>query len=85
MNPAERTSAIHSKAYDLPIRCATVAVDGNEGRVGNVVICAKDDILTPPYFSRELVRAIPGAELVELERGGHCASPGTRPPRREGC
>jgi aminoacrylate hydrolase len=39
-----------------------------------LVICAKDDILTPPYFSRELTRAIPGAELVELERGGHCAS-----------
>jgi aminoacrylate hydrolase len=43
-------------------------------RTPTLVICAKDDILTPPYFSRELVRAIPGAELVELERGGHCAS-----------
>lgn len=39
-----------------------------------MVICAKDDILTPPYFSRELARLIPGAELVELDRGGHCAS-----------
>jgi aminoacrylate hydrolase len=39
-----------------------------------LVICAKDDVLTPPYFSRELARLIPGAELVELERGGHCAS-----------
>jgi aminoacrylate hydrolase len=39
-----------------------------------MVICARDDILTPPYFSRELARLIPGAELVELERGGHCAS-----------
>lgn len=39
-----------------------------------LVICAKDDILTPPYFSRELARLIPGADLVELERGGHCAS-----------
>ena len=43
-------------------------------RVPTLVICAKDDILTPPYFSRELARQIPGAELVELERGGHCAS-----------
>jgi aminoacrylate hydrolase len=43
-------------------------------RTPTLVICAKDDILTPPYFSRELARAIPGAELVELERGGHCAS-----------
>jgi aminoacrylate hydrolase len=39
-----------------------------------MVVCAKDDILTPPYFSRELARIIPGAELVELDRGGHCAS-----------
>jgi aminoacrylate hydrolase len=39
-----------------------------------MVICAKDDILTPPYYSRELARMIPGAELIELDRGGHCAS-----------
>jgi aminoacrylate hydrolase len=39
-----------------------------------LVICAKDDILTPPYFSRELARLIPGAKLVELDKGGHCAS-----------
>jgi aminoacrylate hydrolase len=39
-----------------------------------LVICAKDDILTPPYFSRALTQSIPGARLIELERGGHCAS-----------
>ena len=39
-----------------------------------LVLCAKDDILTPPYYSRELTRLIPGAEFVELSRGGHCAS-----------
>ena len=39
-----------------------------------MVICAKDDFLTPPYFSRELAKLIPYAELVELDRGGHCAS-----------
>jgi aminoacrylate hydrolase len=43
-------------------------------RVPTQVICAKDDILTPPYFSDTLAKAIPGAELVVLERGGHCAS-----------
>ena len=42
--------------------------------VPTMILCAKDDILTPPYFSRELARLIPGAELVELDRGGHCAS-----------
>jgi aminoacrylate hydrolase len=39
-----------------------------------LVICAKDDILTPPYFSRALAQSIPGAQLIELEQGGHCAS-----------
>jgi aminoacrylate hydrolase len=42
--------------------------------VPSMILCAKDDILTPPYFSRELARLIPGSELVELDRGGHCAS-----------
>jgi aminoacrylate hydrolase len=39
-----------------------------------LVLCAKDDILTPPYYSRELACVIPGAEYRELDRGGHCAS-----------
>jgi aminoacrylate hydrolase len=39
-----------------------------------LIICAKDDFLTPPYFSRELARLIPGSELKVLESGGHCAS-----------
>lgn len=43
-------------------------------RIPTLVVCAKDDILTPPYFSRELARLIPRAELQLLERGGHCAS-----------
>jgi aminoacrylate hydrolase len=43
-------------------------------RTPTLVLCAKDDILTPPYYSRELTRLIPLAEYVELDRGGHCAS-----------
>ena len=39
-----------------------------------LVICAKDDFLTPPYFSEELAKKIPGAKLKVLDRGGHCAS-----------
>jgi aminoacrylate hydrolase len=50
------------------------AADLSRIRTPTLVICAKDDFLTPPYFSRELTRLIPGAELVLLERGGHCAS-----------
>jgi aminoacrylate hydrolase len=43
-------------------------------RTPTLVMCAKDDFLTPPYFTRELARLIPGSELLLLERGGHCAS-----------
>lgn len=39
-----------------------------------LVLCARDDILTPPYYSEELARRIPGAELVMLEKGGHACS-----------
>ena len=39
-----------------------------------LVLCAKDDILTPAYFSEELAREIPGAQLVLLETGGHACS-----------
>ena len=43
-------------------------------RTRTLVICARDDFLTPPYFSEALAKAIPGAELKVLPRGGHCAS-----------
>jgi aminoacrylate hydrolase len=39
-----------------------------------LVICAHDDTLTPAYFSEELARAIPEAQLVLLETGGHACS-----------
>ena len=39
-----------------------------------LVICARDDILTPPYFSKELAKRITGATLRILDKGGHCAS-----------
>jgi aminoacrylate hydrolase len=39
-----------------------------------LVLCAKDDAITPAYFSEELAKLIPGAQLQILEGGGHCAS-----------
>ncbi|HEY7804297.1 MAG TPA: alpha/beta hydrolase [Orrella sp.] len=42
--------------------------------VPTLVLCAKDDILTPPYFSEEYAALIPNAKLVTLETGGHAAS-----------
>lgn len=57
---------------------AIVAFD-RTGELGKIktptlVLCAKDDFITPAYFSEELARKIPGAKLVMLPQGGHCAS-----------
>lgn len=39
-----------------------------------LVLAAKDDFITPEYFSRELAAKIAGAELVLMDDGGHCCS-----------
>ena len=39
-----------------------------------LVLCAKDDFITPAYFSEGLAQKIAGAKLVMLPQGGHCAS-----------
>mgnify|MGYP003388691416 CR=1 FL=1 len=36
-----------------------------------MVICARDDQLTPPGMSEELAQRIPGATLTMLPEGGH--------------
>ncbi len=36
-----------------------------------LVICARDDAVTPIHLSDELASAVPGAEYVTLKRGGH--------------
>ncbi len=43
-------------------------------RVPTLVLCAEDDILTPPYQSRRLASAIPGSRLIILDTGAHSAS-----------
>ena len=43
-------------------------------RIPTLVVCAKDDFLTPVYFSTELADRIPNAVLQILERGGHGAA-----------
>lgn len=42
--------------------------------VPTLVVCAEDDILTPPYQSRRLAEAIPGAHLEIVASGGHSFS-----------
>lgn len=43
-------------------------------RTPTLVICARDDIFTPQYFSDALARLIPGSEIIKLDHGGHFAS-----------
>jgi len=40
-------------------------------RVPTLVIVARDDMITPQFYSEELASAIPGAKLIVLEAGGH--------------
>jgi len=42
-------------------------------RVPTLVIVARDDMITPLFYSEELASAIPGAKLIVLEAGGHFA------------
>lgn len=46
----------------------------NELTVPTLALCARDDILTPLYFSQEYADLIPNAQFVILETGGHAAS-----------
>lgn len=46
----------------------------NELTVPTLVLCARDDILTPLYFSQEYADLIPNAKFEILETGGHAAS-----------
>ena len=40
-------------------------------RAPTLAICARDDTVTPLYFTEELVRLIPGARAYVLADGGH--------------
>lgn len=66
---ASRIDAIlaHDRAEDL-----------GRVRTPTLVLCARDDLMTPPYFSEDIARRIPGANLVLLDGGGHACSK-TRP------
>jgi aminoacrylate hydrolase len=41
-------------------------------RTPTLVVGAVDDVITPSYYSEELARRIPGAELKLFPKGGHC-------------
>jgi len=41
-------------------------------RTPTLIAGCEDDVVTPSYFSEELARLIPGAEVKMFARGGHC-------------
>lgn len=60
-------------------RCQAVIDFDRTAELGTIdtptcVVCARDDFLTPLYFSEDLAAKIPGAELIALEKGGHAVS-----------
>lgn len=60
-------------------RCQAVIDFDRSDALGQIdcptlVVCARDDFLTPAYFSEELARKIPGARLKVLDKGGHAVS-----------
>lgn len=60
-------------------RCQAVIDFDRTSELGTIdlptcVICARDDFLTPRYYSQELAGKIPGARLIVLEKGGHAVS-----------
>ncbi|MCC7015668.1 MAG: alpha/beta fold hydrolase [Rhodospirillales bacterium] len=43
-------------------------------RTPTLVLCARDDLMTPAYFSEDIAARIPKAEFVRLDGGGHACS-----------
>ncbi len=57
-----------------------VAARLKEVKAPTLIVCAKDDYVTPPYMSEDIARELPGAELAWLETGGHVCSKTTPEP-----
>ncbi len=83
---SENDAAVEEQARarsdnDTPVEIIASRIDAivafdRRARLGEIslptlVICARDDTVTPIHLSDELARGISGAELVTLERGGH--------------
>jgi aminoacrylate hydrolase len=41
-------------------------------RTPALIVAAQDDVVTPAYYSEELARLVPGAEVKFFAQGGHC-------------
>lgn len=74
---AEETATAAGMSPDIVLaRIAAIQRFDRRGELGKIkaptlVFAARDDLITPAYFSEALAKAIPGAELVLLAEGGH--------------
>jgi aminoacrylate hydrolase len=80
LSPALLASVANFPAREIVLRRidAIMAHDASaqlaQIRIPTLVVCAQDDVLTPPYQSRLLAEAIPGAQLKIVPQGGHSFS-----------
>lgn len=84
-NPQALASMIkEANASAAPVAVAAARIDmivafDRRASVGlmttpTLVLCARDDFLTPPHLSEELAQLIPDAQLSLLEYGAHACS-----------
>lgn len=80
LSPALLASVINFPARETVLRRidAIMAHDASAAlpaiRIPTLVLCAEDDVLTPPYQSRLLAAGIAGSELQIVTKGGHSFS-----------
>ncbi len=83
MNPADMMPYLqHMTHMDLPMFLRMLRAAGEHSawdvlpdvKVPTLVIAGERDTFTPASLAREMARAIPGAELMMIERGSHVAA-----------
>ncbi len=83
VNPADMLPYLqHMTHVDLPMFLRMLRAAGEHSawdvlpdvKVPTLVIAGERDTFTPASLAREMARAIPGAELMMIERGSHVAS-----------
>jgi aminoacrylate hydrolase len=70
---AQLSPAMFENRVELVFKSETSA-DLGAIAAPTLVLCARDDILTPPRCSEEIAASIAGAKLQILEWGGHAVS-----------
>jgi aminoacrylate hydrolase len=80
LHAEEQRSAANMPPPDVQASRLAAIVNFDRGadyckiKTPTLVICARDDILTPSYFSEELAHNIAGSKLVMFDLGGHACS-----------